>query len=77
MKSFNQADKQVFVGLAKLKYPEMRALLEFFKNLAEETDVALRRASDDNLYRLQGRAQFLEEFLTAVEQSAEVIERMR
>lgn len=77
MKSFNQADKQVFVALAKLKYPEMRALLEFFKNLAEETDVALRRASDDNLYRLQGRAQFLEEFLTAVEQSAEVIERMR
>ena len=77
MITFSQADKQVIAALTRMRSPEMRPLLQFFDNLTRDTDVALRRAKPDDIGRLQGRAQLLEEFVTAVEQSTEVLERMR
>lgn len=74
---FSNADKQVLTALTRMKAPEMRPLREFFQKLADDTDAALRRAKPDDFQKLQGRAQLLEEFLTAVEQSAEVLEKMR
>ena len=77
MLQFNSAELRVQVALTKLKHPEMAPLLAFIKKLAEETDAALRRAKPEDFQKLQGRALFIEEFLTAVEQSTEVVERMR
>lgn len=77
MLQFNSAELRVQVALTKLKHPEMAPLLTFVKKLADETDAALRRAKPEDVLRLQGRAQLLEEFLTSVEQSTEVVERMR
>ena len=77
MLHFNNADKQVLVALTRMKSPELRPLREFFQNLADDTDVALRRAKTDDYQRLQGRAQLIEEFLTAVETSTKVLEKTR
>lgn len=77
MLQMNQAGRQVVVALTKLKTLEMQPLVEFFHNMATDTDVALRRAKPDDFQRLQGRAQLLEEVLTAIEQSSAVLERMR
>lgn len=77
MKGFNEVDKPTAAALHRMNSPEMAPLLAFFKNLAIETDVALRRATGDTYARLQGQAQHLENFLKAVEQSAATLEKMK
>lgn len=77
MIQFNQADKQVLIAVNRMKSPEMRPLLEFFQNLLDDTDTALRRAKGEDLPRLQGRAQLLEDFLTSVEKSSDNLSKMR
>lgn len=77
MKGFNAVDKPTAAALHRMNSPEMQPLLKFLKNLADETDVALRRATGDTYARLQGQAQHLEQFLTAVEKSAETLEKMK
>jgi hypothetical protein len=75
--NFNQADKRVWAALQKLKAPEMLPLVEFIKNQAEHCKTSLIRAEGNDIFRLQGRAGYLEDFLEAVEQATSVLEKMR
>lgn len=77
MKGFNTVDLPVAQALNRMKSVEMRPLLEFFKNLDTQTKDALIRADSDTFARLQGRATLLQEFLIAVETSADVVEKLR
>lgn len=76
MDSFNVAPVQVVESLHRMNSPEMAPLLMFFKNLDEQTKVALIRADSDKFARLQGRAAFIEEFLVAVQNSAATLEKL-
>jgi hypothetical protein len=78
MKTFaTAADPQVVAALHKMQAPEMKPLLTFFEILSHETDVSLRRGDGTEMYRLQGRAMFLQDFLDAVKNSASVMEKLR
>jgi hypothetical protein len=77
MEGFNAADKQVVAALLRMRSPEMQPLLAFFENLLVSTDGALRRATGDTFARLQGRALLIEEFLSAVDESPQTLEKMR
>ena len=58
-----------------MKSPEMQPLLKFLESMLHETDHAMRRAKGDDVPQLQGRAQVLEDFLTAVEKSPGTLEK--
>jgi hypothetical protein len=77
MKSFNQADKQVIASLFRMQSPEMKPLLVFLSEMLKEADTALRRAKGDQVPQLQGQACLLQDFLTAVEQSAASLEKLK
>lgn len=77
MDSFNVAPAQAVESLHRMNSPEMAPLLTFFKNLEEQTKVALIRADSDKVARLQGRAAFIEEFLAAVEKAATTLEKLK
>jgi len=74
--SFSNIDKQVAEALLRMQSAEMKPLLTFLKNLDADTKTSLVRAGADTFARLQGRAGFLDEFLTAVETSADVVEKL-
>tara|TARA_R110000868_G_scaffold57972_4_gene178843 strand:- start:3840 stop:4082 length:243 start_codon:yes stop_codon:yes gene_type:complete len=76
MKGFNLVDKPTAAALHRMKSPDMQPLLAFFKNLADDTDCALRRAGDDKFAQLQGRAQLLQEFMEAVDSAASTMEKL-
>jgi hypothetical protein len=78
MRNFTTASElPVVTALHRMNAPEMKPLLEFFDNLCTETDIALRRGDGPEMYRLQGRALLLQEFLDAVKNSASVMEKLR
>lgn len=77
MKTFNQATRQEVQALERMKSPELRPLLELLASLLEDTKNALIRAEGDTVYRLQGRAGVLQEFVEAVENAARTNERMQ
>jgi predicted NodU family carbamoyl transferase len=77
MKSFNTADSQTVAALQRMNHPDMHALLAFLKSQFDDTKTALIRADGEVFHRLQGRAGFLEELLSAVETATETLEKMR
>ena len=77
MQGFSGLDRKTWAAIYRLNAPEMEPVLTLLKNLANETDRALRRAESDKFARLQGRAGLLEEFLAAVEQSAATLEKLK
>lgn len=69
--------KQQLTALNACKFPENQALLDLFEAKLEEVKNSLVTADDQVMvYRLQGKASVLREFLEAVEQSRGVLERL-
>jgi hypothetical protein len=62
----------------RCKLPESEQLLAVFREKLEETKTALIYAEDPaRIHRLQGRAEVLADFLETVEQSSEILERLK
>jgi hypothetical protein len=71
-------DRQHMQALIRCKLPENEALLALFRAKLEETKASLMQAEEPHrLYRLQGQAQVLADFLEAVEKSSEVFDRIK
>lgn len=71
-------DRKHIQALYRCKHPESEALLELFKTKLEETKVSLMVAEEPaRIYRLQGRAEILADFLEAVEKSNEILDRIK
>jgi hypothetical protein len=71
-------DRQHLQSLIRCKLPENEALLALFRAKLDETKVSLMQAEEPHrLYRLQGQAQVLSDFLEAVEKSSEVFDRIK
>jgi hypothetical protein len=71
-------DRQHMQALIRCKLPENEALLALFRSKLEETKTSLMQVEDQHrLYRLQGQAQVLSDFLEAVEKSSEVFDRIK
>lgn len=77
MNILNSADRQEQQALARCGTPEMRALLTLFEKLSAETQESLIAAEEvSRIHRLQGRAEFLRDFLEAVKDAPSVMERL-
>ena len=71
-------DRQHMQALIRCKLQENEALLALFRAKLDETKVSLMQAEEPHrLYRLQGQAQVLSDFLEAVEKSPEVFDRIK
>jgi hypothetical protein len=71
-------DRQHMQALMRCKLPESAQLLALFRARLDETKVALMSAEEPaRIYRLQGRAEALADFLEAVEKSPEVFDRIK
>lgn len=69
--------RQQMQALLRCKLPEQEALMDLFRTKLEETKAALLEAEEPvRIYRLQGRAKVLQDFLEAVEKSPEVLDRI-
>ncbi len=65
-------------ALFRCKQPESEALLSLFRAKLEEVKSSLVSADEPiRMYRLQGRAEVLADFLEAVEKSPEILERVK
>ena len=71
-------DRQQIQALNRCKLPENEALVRLLQVKLEETKNSLMLAEElVKLYRLQGRAEALADFLEAVEKSSESLERVK
>jgi hypothetical protein len=71
-------DHQHMQALIRCKLQENEPLLALFKTKLEEIKLSLVVVEEQHrLYRLQGQAQALSDFLEAVEKSSEVFERIK
>jgi|GEM_PF-6973997 len=71
-------DRQHMQTLIRCKLQENEPLLALFKTKLEEIKLSLVVVEEQHrLYRLQGQAQALSDFLEAVEKSSEVFERIK
>ena len=74
MIQLNKVSTQAVRVLKGLKEPGNKAFLDFLSGELEETKRKLVHADDmGHIHRLQGRAEALEDLLTAVEESAKVV----
>lgn len=67
MDSFSRADYRVQQSLLRLHTPEFAPLLNFTRALLEQTKMALIRADEVQVGRLQGRALVLQDLVDAVD----------
>ena len=73
-----KTERKQIEALNRCRLPELSHLVALFKELEDETLRSLAKADDSaRIYRLQGRAEALTDFLEAVEQAASVLERAR
>ena len=71
-------DRQHMQALIRCKLQENEPLLALFKTKLEEIKLSLVVVEEQHrLYRLQGQAQALSDFLEAVEKSSEVFDRIK
>jgi hypothetical protein len=71
-------DRQHMQALIRCKLQENEPLLALFRVKLEEIKASLVVAEDHvRIYRLQGQAQALSDFLEAVEKSSEVFDRIK
>jgi hypothetical protein len=69
--------KQQLTALSRCRLPENQALLDLFEAKLNEVKDSLLVANDQvTMYRLQGKASVLKEFLEAVKESQEVLGRL-
>lgn len=72
----HKLDRQYYRALADCR--QQPKLLELFQIRLEEVKEQLTKATDTQvIFRLQGQAYVLNEFLDAVQKSPEVIERLK
>lgn len=70
----HKPDRHHVQALRRCKHGDGK-LLELFEVVLEQTKTALTEAGDPmHIYRLQGRAKALQDFLSAVEKADEVLE---
>jgi hypothetical protein len=73
-----QTERKYLEALNKCRFPELENLLLLFKEKELETLRSLAEADESaRIYRLQGRAKVLNDFLEAVQQAASILERTR
>jgi len=73
-----QTERKHVEALNRCRLPELSSLVELFKIIEEDTLRSLAKADDSaRIYRLQGRAEVLTDFLEAVEKASSVLERTR
>lgn len=72
-----RSDRKDVAALARCRNPENEGLVSLFKQILDETKTSLITADGDNFRRLQGRAKVLQDFLEAVEQAPQILERMK
>ena len=77
MKTFKQADRQVWQALVRMRGPEMAPLLSFFNILLEDTKDALLDTEGAVNARLQGRGCLLREITEAVKEADAVLKRLK
>jgi hypothetical protein len=71
-------DRQHMQALIRCKLQENEPLIALFRVKLEEIKASLVVAEDHvRIYRLQGQAQALSDFLEAVEKSSEVFDRIK
>ena len=71
-------DRQHMQALNRCKLPESEQLLKLFLLRLEETKMMLLSADDPTrIYRLQGRAEVLADFLESVEKSSDLLDRVK
>ena len=69
--------KQHLQALMRCKLPESEPLLSLLSTRLEETKQSLIKAEDmARVYKLQGRAEILQDFLEAVNKSSEIMGRI-
>ena len=74
----NKPERQQMQALARCKLPENENLLRLLRERLDETKNSLVAAEEPvRLYRLQGRAEVLNDFLEAVEKSSEILDRLK
>lgn len=73
-----QVSKELLISLVRLNAdPEFRHLLEHFKSELQEADIKNRRLTGEALYRSQGKASFLDEFLERAANARASVDKMR
>lgn len=71
-------DEKYLVNLVRLQSsPEFIKVIEQMKQDLQEADKSNRRLSGDSLHRSQGRAIYIEEFLTRLETARKTVEKIR
>lgn len=72
-----KSDRKAVAALARCRNSENGDLAQLFRQLLDETKTALISAEGDNFRRLQGRAKVLADFLEAVDEAPQLLERMK
>jgi hypothetical protein len=72
-----RVDERVANSLARLRAEEFAPLIEWLKNCQAESLEKLSQADGNQIYRLQGEAVVLKEFLELIDRSGELIVKLR
>lgn len=72
-----KSDRKAVSALARCRNPENEGLVSLFKQILDDTKDSLIAADGDQFRRLQGRAKALQDFIEAVEQAPQILERMK
>lgn len=74
----SQTERKEAEALNKCRAPELTGLIQLFERLEMETLRSLAKADDTSrMFRLQGRAEVLKDFIDAVQNASSVLERTR
>jgi hypothetical protein len=74
----SNSERKDLEALNKCNLPELANLVKLFEKLEMDTLRAVAKADESaRIYRLQGRAEVLTDFLEAVKEAASVLERTR
>ena len=73
----SKSDRRTVSALVRCRQPENEGVLALFRQLLDETKSSLIDADGDHFRRLQGRAKVLQDFLKAVEDAPQILERMK
>ena len=70
----HKLNRQHIQALSRCKQPENEALIELFEKVLEDTKASLIAADEQaRIYRLQGRAELILDFLDSVKKSGEIL----
>jgi len=74
----SQTERKEAEALNKCRATELTGLIQLFERLEMETLRSLAKAdTSDRIFRLQGRAEVLKDFIDAVDNASSILERTR